>query len=383
MLTVVVGLQWGDEGKGKVISGLGSRADWIVRVNGGPNAGHTVGGTKVHQVPPGIEWPGSKLAIAPGSVVDVPKLLDEVDRLEREGFDVRDRLLISDRAHLIRTTHRVRDVEDEEGRGEAQIGTTRTGNGPVHADKYARVGTQLGQDEEARRSIEKAGILIGNVPSALRAAVSAGKDVVLMVAHGTMLDINHGTYPYVTSSHVTVAGALDSAGIPPDKWPMKIIGVAKAYTTRVAPGFMRGEVGSIDAQVIRDKGNEYGTTTGRPRRIGWIDWGQLRYAAELNGVDEIWLTKADTLVGLPVIAAVNGTWDDPDPSVQALQAIDEEDFERAGPGPLPAGLQAMIKGIEAYTGAPVMVIGTGPGGNDVLTYSAWGWVGGWHRGPLR
>lgn len=338
---IVVGMQWGDEGKGKVVDAI--EADYYVRVNGGPNAGHTVGAFKVHQIPPGFHRPEARLVIGPGSVLDVRKLIHEVDFLQLDGS----RLLVDERVHLITDEHRERD------RGE--FGSTRTGNGPVHSDKYARTGVRLGQDAEALAALTQRGISVTDTPRLLDLAYYRGKRIVLMVAHGTMLDISFGTYPYVTSSHCTAAGALVGSGLPPHT-PIRVTGVLKPYTTRVAVGPMRGELAPFESEVIRNRGMEFGTTTGRPRRVGALDLGQLRYAAALNGVDRLVMTKVDVLVGLGNVPVIGAPWGEQRYSV----------LEAPGWGSLddPA-LLSLVEDVEKACAARVVALGTGPGREDL------------------
>lgn len=354
MADVVLGMQWGDEGKGKVISALPS--DWVVRVNGGPNAGHTVDGTKVHQVPPGIARPETKLVISAGSVVDPAKLVVEIDRLEAEGYQIKHRLFVDVRAHVISEWHIREDRIRETSRGDKAIGTTLTGNGPVHAEKYLRTGKQI-QDSDWETVLQDEGILLARTDELLRSASNADEKIVLMVAHGAMLDIDYGTYPYVTSSHVSVNGALAAAGLSP--WSLqRVIGVAKVYTTRVAPGLMRGEVSEEIAEKIREVGNEYGTTTGRPRRIGWLDLGQLHDVAQRNGVTELYLTKADVLLAAGVQPhVIRAAWGEsyvPEP-VPSWQEVSFND----------ANMRRFVSMLRPYS-AMVTALGTGPDPQDIV-----------------
>lgn len=364
MLTVVVGMQWGDEGKGKVVSGIHHTVS--VRMNGGPNAGHTVGGIPVHQVPPGFIFPSTHLLIAAGSVVDPFKLRQEILRLLHDySIDVRHRLFIDPRAHIITPDHLARDASEEHDRI-GKIGTTLTGNGPVHADKYARRGQQIGslpRDDERVRDLN-----LDDVREQVLDALDFGGHVLLLVAHGTMLDIDHGTYPFVTSSHCTAAGGLAAVGLPPSfmrHGHSRMIGVVKAYTTRVAPGPMRGEMKDADAHTIRELGHEYGTTTQRPRRLGWLDLGQLEYAAQINGPDFLVLTKTDVLADRDKVSFVASSWnDEAEPIIKFVKGWSSTAIRQTGD--LPAGLLWLIGRIEERTRARVSQVGVGPGANDVI-----------------
>lgn len=360
MITILVGMQWGDEGKGKVISAIPHK--WSVRMNGGPNAGHTVDGIKVHQIPPGFTNPETNLVIGAGSVVDILALQAEIPRVEREcGLEIRSRLFLSHAAHVITPDHVARDVGEEETRGDHTIGTTRRGNGPVHADKYARRGYRLGD----LPTTQLRGITVTDTTQLLYNHLTLGESALLLVAHGTMLDIDHGTYPYVTSSHCTAAGALVGTGLPP-----KILrhlftyvhGVVKVFTTRVAPGPMRGELHNSIAGEIRIRGEEFGTTTGRPRRVGLLDLGQLEYAARINGPDLLTLTKVDVLADRDYIPIVVSPWGKPI-EIDQVPGWSSTELRQTG---VPRGLQRLIGMIEERTSARVANVGIGPRPHDLL-----------------
>ncbi len=328
---VVVGAQWGDEGKGKVVDYLAGSFDIIARYSGGHNAGHTVifdGKRFVLQlIPSGILRPGKLAVIGPGVVVDPAALIAELDSLAQAGVEVSGRLFVSNRAHLIFPYHRQIEKASETARGAAKIGTTSRGIGPAYEDKMARRGIRVGELIDAalfrsrleRVLREKAAYLQGafgetlETPGLLenylamaerirphvtdttlllyRAALQ-GKRLLYEGAQGAMLDIDHGTYPYVTSSSAAAGGAATGLGVPPGRID-GVIGVTKAYTTRVGGGPFPTEMPDLEAKEVRDRGNEYGAVTGRPRRCGWLDLAVLRYAAMVSGIDSLVVTKLD------------------------------------------------------------------------------------------
>ncbi len=328
---VVVGAQWGDEGKGKVVDYLAASFDVIARYAGGHNAGHTVifdGHRFVLQlIPSGILRPGKVAVIGPGVVVDPAALIAELDSLKQAGIDVAGRLYISNRAHVIFPYHRQIEKAMETARGAAKIGTTSRGIGPAYEDKMARRGIRVGElvdTELFKRRIqsvmqEKAAFLKGaygeTLDSAglvdsylglaerirgfvtdtslyLHRAARQGKNLLYEGAQGAMLDIDHGTYPYVTSSSAAAGGAATGLGVPPARIH-GVIGVTKAYTTRVGGGPFPTEMPDLEAKEVRDRGKEYGAVTGRPRRCGWLDLAVLRYAAMVSGIDSLVVTKLD------------------------------------------------------------------------------------------
>uniref|UniRef100_A0A832I212 Adenylosuccinate synthetase n=1 Tax=Eiseniibacteriota bacterium TaxID=2212470 RepID=A0A832I212_UNCEI len=336
--TVVVGAQWGDEGKGKIVDALSESADVVARYQGGPNAGHSVihrGETVVlHLVPSGILHPATRCHIGNGVVVDPVALHAEVAKLEGLGVDVRPRLGVSGAAHLILPYHRA--VEAVAERGPGATGTTGRGIGFAYRDKAARVGLRV-RDlfdpagfaeavdrrlERLRREYPEAAELAGmtgaalagelapvaawlapmvcDVSAELHAALRRGARVLLEGAQGTLLDLDHGTYPYVTSSSASAAGAPLGVGLGP-RAVDRVIGVTKAYATRVGLGPFPTEMPEAEAARLREAGEEYGATTGRPRRCGWLDLPALRYAARINGLDELIVTKLDVLDGFDEI----------------------------------------------------------------------------------
>jgi adenylosuccinate synthase len=339
---VVVGAQWGDEGKGKIVDVLAERADLVVRYQGGANAGHTVvkGDEEfvLHQIPSGILHDGTRCLIGNGVVLDPETLLNEIDELAGRGVPIDGRLRVSDRAHLVMPYHKLLDHAAEQ---QQRIGTTGRGIGPAYEDKIGRRGVRvadlrhldraaalvadrveranrtlavLGVDERA--SAEEHCALIGRLaPRILPLAVDAGRAiwdalrsgqrVLLEGAQGALLDVDHGTYPYVTSSNTTAGGAAVGAGIGPTAIDA-VLGVVKAYTTRVGNGPLPTEADEVRGKQLRELGAEYGATTGRPRRCGWFDAVVVRYAARVNGLTHLAVTKLDVLDTIPEIPVCIG-----------------------------------------------------------------------------
>ncbi len=336
---VVVGTQWGDEGKGKYVDLLSERMQVVVRYGGGHNAGHTVVVGKeqfvLHIIPSGILHPGVVCVIGNGCVVDPDAFLAEVEKLGKQGIQVGDNLLLSGRAQLILSYHRLQEAREEEKLGARRIGTTCRGIGPAYEDKIGRRGLRVGDlrhpdflkqklDYLVREKTEALGIP-GEAPK-LRAsidetlarfrdvalphvtdtslfiyrAMEAGKDVLFEGAQATLLDIDHGTYPFVTSSHPTAGGAATGSGISPKALDF-ILGITKAYITRVGEGPLPTEMAGPLGETIREKGAEYGASTGRPRRCGWFDSVVVRYAKRINGLDALAITKLDVLDSLDEI----------------------------------------------------------------------------------
>src|ERR1700758_3804337 len=327
----VVGAQWGDEGKGKVVDYLAGAFDYIARVAGGHNAGHTVIIGKerfvLQLIPCGILRPETQAVIGTGVVVDPAALVAEIETLAKSGVDVNGRLHLSNRAHLIFPYHRELDRAAESARGANKIGTTSRGIGPAYEDKMARRGLRVcdlldpasfrekaarvvaeknrlakgayGADidfshevEETLRLGEKIRSYICDTAELVNRALDESKSVLFEGAQGTMLDIDHGTYPYVTSSSAISGGATTGVGVPLTKIK-HVLGISKAYTTRVGGGPFPTEMPDLDAQAIRQRGNEFGAVTGRPRRCGWLDLPVLRYAKMINGIDSLVVTKLD------------------------------------------------------------------------------------------
>ena len=333
MNLAVLGAQWGDEGKGKIVDLLTSHFSMVARYQGGHNAGHTVyvNGAKfiLRLIPSGILHPGITCVIGNGVVVDPKALFAEVDELTRNGIDVSHRVLISDKAHLILPYHRDLDLLSEARRGERKIGTTSRGIGPAYEDKIARRGIRVGDlndpkglEENVRDNVtarnrlvhdttmdwqvvldellkhaDRLRPMIRDVSALLTDAMRAGQSIMFEGAQGTLLDIDHGTYPYVTSSNASIGGICTGLGVPP-RAIGRVLGVVKAYTTRVGEGPFPTELSGEMGNRLRESGSEYGAVTGRPRRCGWYDAVAVRYAARINGLDGLALTKLDVLDGL-------------------------------------------------------------------------------------
>ena len=411
----VVGCQWGDEGKGKISDFLAGQVDVVVRYHGGPNAGHTVvvdnETFKLHHLPCGVLYPGKINILGNGMVLDALTLERELAGLKQRGIVVQN-LIISDRAHLILPYHRRQDSLEEEKRGSEKIGTTLRGIGPAYQDKIARRGIRAGELRDERRLKEKiAAVLreknelfaryygaetmtmreieeeylpvarrfipfIADTAILLAGHLERGEKVLFEGAQGAMLDIDYGTYPYVTSSGTLTGAICSGAGIPPGKVGM-ILGVGKAYTTRVGAGPFPTELEGETAVYIRERGREFGTTTGRPRRIGWLDGVALRQACRLNGVQHLALTLFDVLGGLGCLKIAtayrcrDGSVIEHFPAdLHILEEITpiyrefagwEEDISRCGSiNDLPCAARDYIKGVEEIAGVPVSILSVGP-----------------------
>ncbi len=411
---VLIGAQWGDEGKGKATDLLGSRVDYVVKFNGGNNAGHTVvvGNEKyaLHLLPSGILSPGVTPVISNGVVVDIEVLFEELDALIARGVDV-SKLKVSANAHVITSYHRTLDKVTERFLGKRQIGTTGRGIGPTYADKINRVGIRIQDlfDENIlrqkvegaleqknnmlvkmynRRAItvdeivtdllsyaDRLRPMVDDTALTLHQALDAGKTVLFEGGQATMLDVDHGTYPFVTSSSATSGGAVTGSGIAPNRID-RVIAVVKAYTTRVGAGPFPTELFDDSGEFLRANGFEFGTTTGRPRRCGWYDAPIARYTARINGVTDFVLTKLDVLTGLPTIPVcvaydVEGVRFDEVP-------VNQSDFHHAVPilqefpgwteditgvrnfEDLPKNAQDYVLALEAMSGSRISAIGVGP-----------------------
>ena len=337
--TVVIGTQWGDEGKGKIVDYLAERADVVVRYQGGNNAGHTVvvgdQEFKLHLLPSGILYNGKTCVIGNGVVVDPKVMLEEIKSMQAKGIDTSS-LKLSNRAHLIMPYHRLLDEVEETSRGDFKIGTTKRGIGPCYMDKNARSGIRvcdllepeefkekLARNLEAKNHLLKAVYntdgfdfaevlkeyqeyaeqlrpYVADTSAILHESIKAGQKVLFEGAQATLLDLDHGTFPYVTSSHPIAGGACIGAGVGPSKIS-KVVGVVKAYTTRVGEGPFPTELHDATGDLIREEGHEYGTTTGRPRRCGWLDACIIRYAGYVSGIDYMAITRLDILDKLPTV----------------------------------------------------------------------------------
>ncbi len=330
--TILVGAQWGDEGKGKIIDVLAERSDLIVRTAGGNNAGHTVfiGPKKfvLHLVPSGILWPGKQCVIGNGVVIDPVSLVDEIDGLIKLGVKVDGNLFISETAHLVMPYHRLLDEQRELRKGKNKLGTTKRGIGPAYGDKAARAGLRMvdlanperfeallhlriKENNEVLKALGAKPLSFAKVHAAYRAAgdrlapfiasttvllheaTRRGDEVLFEGAQGTFLDIDHGTYPFVTSSNTTAGGACTGSGVPPNRID-RVVGVMKAYTTRVGEGPLPTENAEI-GDLLHAMGREFGATTGRARRCGWADSVVTRHAAMVNGIDDLAVTNVDGL----------------------------------------------------------------------------------------
>jgi adenylosuccinate synthase len=417
---VLIGAQWGDEGKGKATDLLGDRVDYVVKFNGGNNAGHTVviGDEKyaLHLLPSGILSPGVVPVIANGVVVDIEVLFEELDALNARGVDV-SRLLVSANAHVITQYHRTMDKVTERFLGKRQIGTTGRGIGPTYADKINRVGIRIQDlfDENIlrqkvegaldqknhllvkiynRRAItvdeivaellqysERLRPMVADTGLILNQALDAGKTVLFEAGQATMLDVDHGTYPFVTSSSATSGGAATGSGVAPNRFD-RVIGVVKAYTTRVGAGPFPTELFDESGEFLRSNGAEFGTTTGRPRRCGWYDAPIARYTARVNGVTDFVLTKLDVLTGLEEIPVCVGY------EVEGVRydevPVNQTDFHHAVPiyenfpgwteditgvrefSDLPKTAQEYVLALEAMSGSRISAIGVGPGRDAIV-----------------
>ncbi len=418
---VLVGAQWGDEGKGKATDLLGSRVDYCVRYQGGNNAGHTVviGDKKfaLHLLPSGILTPEVTPVIGNGVVIDVAVLFEEIDGLEAQGIDT-SKLLISANAHLITPYHVTLDKVTERFLGNAKIGTTGRGIGPSYADKISRLGIRVQDlfDEKILRAKIEGSLLsknqvlvkvfnrravtvdevvenlmehaerlwpyVADTSLLLNRALDENKVVLLEGGQGTLLDVDHGTYPFVTSSNPTAGGACAGSGIGPTKIT-GVVGILKAYTTRVGSGPFPTELLDEDGEKLRTIGGERGVTTGRPRRCGWFDAPIARYATRINGLTDIFLTKLDVLTGwekIPVCVAydIDGTRSEELPMTQTefhhakpiyemLPGWSEDISGAKTMEDLPPNARAYIKYLEDISGAPISAVGVGQDRNATIS----------------
>ena len=387
---VVMGTQWGDEGKGKIVDHLAQQAQVVVRYQGGNNAGHTVVvkgvESKLNLLPSGILYPGKTCIIGNGVVVDPAHLLKEIAGMQDRGIDTSG-LRISNRAQVILPYHRLMDEADEESRGDAKIGTTKKGIGPCYVDKNARIGIRfvdlMDPEEFARRLkinltaknrllteifgkepldydkiladylgyAEKLRPYVTDTIFTLHDAIGRGEKILFEGAQATMLDLDYGTYPYVTSSHPVAGGVCVGAGVGPSAIG-KVVGVVKAYTTRVGEGPFVTELHDETGNLIRERGHEYGTLTGRPRRTGWLDTVVVKYACMLSGIDCLAITRLDILDALPTLKICTGYLYKGQPLHEypaSLKVLDEVEpvYEE-----LP-GWQSDITGIRRYEDLPL------------------------------
>jgi adenylosuccinate synthase len=413
----VLGAQWGDEGKGKIVDLLTPHFVFVARYQGGHNAGHTVfvRGTRfiLRLIPSGILHPGITCVIGNGVVIDPQALFAEVDELERHGIDVDGRIVVSDKAHLILPYHRDLDLLSEARRGERKIGTTSRGIGPAYEDKIARRGIRVcdladpaGLEENVRdnvtarnrlvqdstmdwkpvfdqmlKSADRMKPWIRDVSVLLTDAIRQRRPILFEGAQGTLLDIDHGTYPYVTSSNATIGGVCTGLGIPPQAIG-RVLGVVKAYATRVGEGPFPTELSGAMGSRLREGGSEYGAVTGRPRRCGWYDAVAVRYAARVNGLDGLALTKLDVLDGVDTIQictayrcgdrtitdfpADTGQLAQCEPIYESIAGWDAptrgiRNFDR-----LPAAARRYIARLEEVSGVPAAIVSTGSERDDTI-----------------
>lgn len=418
MVTVIVGAQWGDEGKGKIVDALAREAHIVARYQGGANAGHTVvcdGKTVVlHLIPSGILHEHVQCVIGNGVVLDPAALRQEIAMLEDMGISVRGRLFISHKAHVIMPYHKLLDQAREQHQG---IGTTGRGIGPAYIDKYSRIGIRVVDlldrrtlEEKLRANLTEKNALLEKIYHTAQLDVEAiiaeyldfdrsidefvtdttlllhnalreGKHILAEGAQGALLDIDHGTYPFVTSSNPTSGGACTGLGIPPTS-VTRIIGLAKAYSTRVGNGPFPTELHDHEAELLRQLGDEYGATTGRPRRCGWLDLVALRYSVVVNGITELALTKLDVLgllksfrvctgytlraerlkhfpVDVPTLEAIEPEYIDLESWQQPLAHVRSYDE-------MPNQAQHLVELIEQYCAVPVSMISTGPERHQII-----------------
>jgi len=418
--TVILGTQWGDEGKGKIVDLLTKDYQIVARYQGGANAGHTIviNGKKyiLHLIPSGILHPNTICVIGNGVVIDPVALMKEIKMLENEGITVKDRLFISHKAHLIMPYHKLLDTISE-GKSQKAIGTTGRGIGPSYIDKFSRVGIRIvdllnrkGFEEKLRFNIEEKNNLlrklynneelnvkeiideylqfddlidpfIKDTSSFLNQALQKGENILAEGAQGAMLDVDHGTYPFVTSSNPTVGGACTGLGISPMSIN-RIVGVAKAYTTRVGNGPFPTEQENETGEKIRQEGSEFGATTGRPRRCGWLDLVQLKYSNMINGVTEIAMTKIDVLNSFEKVKiCVNYKYQNKSLNtfpvdIPTLSNIECNYIEMEGWGDLPDSIQSIndiptnlknyLTFLENELKVPITIASTGPDRNQTL-----------------
>src|SRR6266511_1428863 len=375
--TILVGSQWGDEGKGKVTDFLADKMDMVVRYQNGNNAGHTmvVGERtfKLHLAPSGILYPHVTPVIGDGVVVDPGFLLAELAALEARGIAT-GKLLISANAHLIMPWHKEMDKLTERWLGRNRIGTTGRGIGPAYADKVGRLGIRV-------QDLLDPGILAKKAEAALR----EGRQVLFEGAQATLLDVDHGTYPFVTSSSPVAGGALAGAGVGPG-WIERVIGIVKAYTTRVGAGPFPTELEGAAGEALRAAGDEFGTTTGRARRCGWLDTVALRYAARVNGLTELFVTKLDVLSHLERVSVATAyridgelTEDWPmiqtglhyaEPVYELLEGWREDISGVTRLADLPRAARAYVEAIDKLGGVAVTAIGVGPGRDQTIAQQA-------------
>ncbi|PIZ74094.1 adenylosuccinate synthase [Candidatus Peregrinibacteria bacterium CG_4_10_14_0_2_um_filter_43_11] len=416
----VAGTQWGDEGKGKLVDILSSQYDITARSAGGANAGHTIcvnrnGKTEkfvFHLIPSGILHEGKMCVIGNGTVIHIPTLFEEIESLKEQGIEVNDKLMISDRAHLIFNYHKLIDGIQEERKGDQKVGTTKRGIGPAYCDKASRIGLRVGDlddfnrfaaqlRENAERHMkayhfefdieseinyyrdvaELIAPYVFNTTAFINKAYHEGKTILIEGAQGAHLDLDLGTYPYVTSSNTTSAGACTGLGLAPTR-VNSVVGIVKAYTTRVGDGPFPTELADMEGEMLREQGGEYGATTGRPRRCGWFDATVVNNAIDINGVNSICLTKLDVLTGFQTIKI--GTHYELDGEKISYIPANLTDFQRVKvvyeemPGwtedltqtesfdALPEKCRNYVLRLEELSGVPINFIGVGVHRNQII-----------------
>ncbi|MBX3114181.1 MAG: adenylosuccinate synthase [Fimbriimonadaceae bacterium] len=416
---VIVGAQWGDEAKGKIVDVLGNQATYVVRYSGGNNAGHTVitGGKtfKFHLLPAGILHKNTLSILAGGMAICPKALLEEIDRTREQQAELGE-LRISPSAHVVFPYHRLLDQLEESARGNNKIGTTSRGIGPMYTDKVQRIGIRMGEFvkpelfkkrlaevlefknrlitllggepvkiesllEEYMDYAAKLAPYVSDTESVLQEAVRRDERVLFEGAQGTFLDLDHGTYPYVTSSHPTTGGACLGTGIGP-RDIHNALGVCKAYTTRVGEGPFPTEQDNAVGQQIRDQGHEYGTTTGRPRRCGWLDLVALRHSARINSLSGLIITRLDVLAGIPELEVCTAydmgsgpvnyipstpcEWETVQAQYQTLAGWDEDISGARKWEDLPKTTQDYVRFIEEFTGVPAAILSIGPDREETI-----------------
>lgn len=418
---IIIGAQWGDEGKGKIVDLLSKNADFVVRYQGGANAGHTIKFDDqeivLHLIPSGIFNGNAKCIIGNGVVVDPAALVDEIREVEALGTHLKDRFFISSSAHVILPYHKILDNIREKSRGDDAIGTTGRGIGPAYVSKVARVGIRMGDllDDDRLKNLIHANVkeinkalkhvhqepeidadeilknlkavafhiapYICNTATMLHKAVANGDDILLEGAQGSLLDIDHGTYPYVTSSSPTAGGACVGSGVPPTAID-HAIGITKAYSTRVGNGPYPTELHDDIGKNLRKNGAEFGATTGRPRRCGWLDLVALKYAVNLNGMDQLALTKMDVLDDFEEIKVCThymvdgektdiypietGALEHVKPVYKTFPGWQKSSRDATSFNDLPENARTYISFIEEFTGSRCSIISTGPGRTQTL-----------------
>ena len=414
-LDILLGLQWGDEGKGKVVDALTPNYDIVARFQGGPNAGHTIkfGGKKfvLHNIPSGVLTPGCVNVIGNGVIIEPHILKGEIEGLSEAGFDLKDTLMISNRAHLILPTHRALDAANEKSLGKMKIGSTLKGIGPCYTDKTARKGLRIGDinsvefkarykklkeshlQQIASLGFDMSGFQLDGVDFAeyekmwfegieylkqyqfidseyyINEALDAGKKVLAEGAQGSMLDVEFGSYPFVTSSNVIAAGVCSGLGIAPNRIG-KVYGIFKAYCTRVGTGPFPTELFDETGETLRQNGHEFGATTGRPRRCGWLDLPALKYAVMLSGVTDLMMMKSDVMDEFETLKVAtayryNGQETKHLPFAACTETMEPvyteiEGWKQKINGNIPQKLEDYIRFIEDYVGVPITFVSYGP-----------------------